>query len=193
MNWEAISAIGQVAGAAATLAAVIVSLRLARRASRPNLTVSLREQLILIGDDTEHVMTFSVVNVGGRDAEVRSLGWRTGWFKWGPEWMRLRHAVQMFEPRIGMLSPPYIIAPGSEVSSRIGRDNILQHAERFGRTGPLFTRKAPWGIITTRTVIQAYTADGYRFRGKVERSALKKLANAERDGRRAVEIGAFSK
>lgn len=183
INWEAVAALGQVAGAVATFAAVVVSLHLARRSGRPILRVSAREHMILSGENTDHVITFSVQNLGDRPAEVRSLGWRTGWLKWGPDWLRFKYAIQMFDARHMVLRPPYPIAPGSEVSSYIGRDNMFEHAKRFGETGPIFTRKFPWGVMTAKTVVLAYTADGYTFRGEVDRSMLEKIAAAEREGR----------
>lgn len=184
MNWEAVGAIGQVVGAAATFGAVVVSLYLARRSRRPILKVSAAEWTRIDEYETEQLMAFSVINIGERPVEIRSIGWRTGWLRWGPSELRFRYAVQMFEPRHRTTQPPYNLTPGTEVSSYVGMANLLEHAERFGRTGPLFTRTIPFGgVVAARTVVELYTADGFRIRGSVAETALAKLADAERQGR----------
>ena len=75
--WDAV---GNWLAGAATVAAVIISLRLARRAERIRLRTNVGLRLVFAGDGTpaeEHV-AFVVVNLGDRPVTVHSIGWRVG-------------------------------------------------------------------------------------------------------------------
>lgn len=86
--WEKISAIGQVAGAIATFAAVVVSLYIARRGRVPRLSLKVGERLTIGGGLPEQrLLMFSVTNMGERPVYVRQLGWRNGWLPHGPAWL----------------------------------------------------------------------------------------------------------
>lgn len=63
-----------------TLAAVVVSLRLAGRAERLRLRASVGLRIIIAGDGTpsEEQVAFTVVNLGDRAVTVNSIGWRIG-------------------------------------------------------------------------------------------------------------------
>lgn len=72
--------IGTWVAGAATLAAVIVSLCLARRTERVRVRTSVGIRLVIVGDGTpaeEHV-GFTIVNLGDRPVTVNSVGWRVG-------------------------------------------------------------------------------------------------------------------
>jgi hypothetical protein len=63
-----------------TLAAVIVSLRLARRSQQVQVRASVGIRLLFSGDGTpaEENVGFTVVNLGDRVVTVNSVGWRVG-------------------------------------------------------------------------------------------------------------------
>jgi hypothetical protein len=84
--WEAL---GVWAGAAATFSAVLVSLRLARRAERPRLLVTIDERVLVDPsnvrdpgnvrlEDFPDVIVLTVINVGVTRVRVNSVGWH--WF-----------------------------------------------------------------------------------------------------------------
>jgi hypothetical protein len=84
--WEVL---GTWAAAVATFAAVIVSLRLARRAERPRLRVSVDHRLLLDPakfrdranvrpDEMRDMVYFEAVNVGMTRVRINSVGWH--WF-----------------------------------------------------------------------------------------------------------------
>ncbi len=104
--WTAAAAIGQIIGAAFTAAAVAVSLWivLSERRERMQFVVGRR---VIFGASllTLDIVSFSVVNVGVRPIEVTSFGWRTGWSKRGPDWLRDRYAIQMFGSGLGAELP----------------------------------------------------------------------------------------
>jgi hypothetical protein len=74
------NAIGTWVAGAATLAAVIVSLHLARKGERIRVRANLGLRLVFSGDGTpaeEHV-ALTVVNLSDRPVTVNSIGWRVG-------------------------------------------------------------------------------------------------------------------
>ena len=74
------NAVGTWVAGIGTLAAVIVSLRLAGRADRLRLRASVGLRIIIAGDGnpSEEQVAFTVVNLGDRAVTVNSIGWRVG-------------------------------------------------------------------------------------------------------------------
>jgi len=180
--WTIVAAVGQVAGAVATFAAVLVSLYLATSARKPRVKLRVGERLIIGGGvDDQRVLMFSVANVGERNVHVRTLGWRTGRLRWGPQWLKRQAAVQLTGGVIGGTDPPYELLPGAEISSHAEMGNILTYCrERNDR--PFFTCDIPW-LGRRRTAVRAFisTADGYVIHVRPERALLDALVQAEKD------------
>jgi hypothetical protein len=101
-NW--LSAIG-------TLAAVWVSLYLARRATAPKARVTVGHRIILQagaqGQPPEYVL-FNIVNTGERPLRITQIGWKVGLF-------RKRYAVQMYEHLLSS-KLPIELSHGQEAS-----------------------------------------------------------------------------
>lgn len=180
--WSIVAAVGQVTGAIATFAAVVVSLYLATSARKPRVKLRVGERLIIGGGaDDQRVLIFSVANVGERSVHVRTLGWRTGRFRWGPQWLKRQAAVQLTDGVPYGTSPPYELLPGAEISSYAEMGNVLTYCrERADR--PLFTRDVPW-LGRRRTAVRAFvsTADGYVIHVRAERALIDALVQAEKD------------
>ncbi|MDT9678133.1 hypothetical protein F6R97_26805 [Pseudomonas sp. JV414] len=77
---QILNAISTWVAGVATLAAVVVSLHLARRADRVRVRISVGLRLVFAGDGTpaeEHV-GFTIVNLGDRSVTVNAIGWHVG-------------------------------------------------------------------------------------------------------------------
>jgi hypothetical protein len=181
LYWTKVAALGQVAGAAATFLAVLLSLYLATYGRRPRLKLTVGERLIITQGQAGHirVLNFSVANAGERPVHIRGIGWRTGWLRWGPAFLRTQAAVQLTGGLGIGKEPPYELQPGAEVSSFTLLQTMLgKIAEKAG--SPFFARDWPvLGRRRTRIRAYAYTADGYTFRVKAEPSLSAKLYEAE--------------
>lgn len=181
LYWAKVAALGQVAGAVATLAAVIVSLWIAFRGKRPRLRLVVGERLIIgaMTDEDLRVLMFSVINAGQRPVHISGVGWRTGWFPWGPRFLRSQSAVQVTGSLPYGKQPPYELQPGAEQASYALLENVLDNTRQMsGR--PFFARVWPLvGLQPTRIRGYAYTADGYSFLVRVENDLAGKLAGAE--------------
>jgi hypothetical protein len=71
-----VSAIGQVAGAASTVGAVIVSLHLARRSERPSIRLRCRLATKRPGSPEACYIDIAVANTGTRKERITSIGWK---------------------------------------------------------------------------------------------------------------------
>lgn len=182
LYWQKIAALGQVAGAIATFGAVAVSLWVSIRSRRPRLKIRVGERLIIPGnpwDDNQNVLMFSIANVGDRTVHVNGVGWRTGWFRHGPSYVRRKQAVQMVGS-IGLgVEPPFEVQPAAELSCYAAMENLINDSNQrienpfFTRDWPLVGRRGTtvWGWVST--------AEGYTFHVKLEVDARRTLANAE--------------
>jgi hypothetical protein len=180
LYWAKLAAIGQLAGAAATFLAVIVSLYIAKSSRRPRLKLKIGERLIIQqGAETRRVLMFSVANLGERPVHVRGIGWRTGWLRWGPQWLTRRFGVQLTGEILGGTDPPYELQAGEEKSSFADMANVIAHAKK--RKGPpFFTRDMPWfGRCRVPIWGYVYTADGYTLHVRAEPTLVKALVAAE--------------
>ena len=164
--WAKVAAIGQVAGAGATAAAVIVSLWvvLSERAARIKATAGLR--LIIAGDGSpaEDVIAIEVINIGQRPVRVSSIGWRSGWLqRHGPEWARRKYAMQTSSRRRDSHDPPFALEPGEkrtmliDVRSFQGEAMLRLNHDLFGRMLP-FVGLKPMMIRCSVSVIGAKTS-----------------------------------
>jgi hypothetical protein len=75
INWEAISAIGQVAGAIATFIAVYVAMFQIRKTTEPQIKVEVLKALLIsnIGDVSEEHYNFKIINTGIVAANVSNM------------------------------------------------------------------------------------------------------------------------
>jgi hypothetical protein len=179
--WTIVAAIGQVAGAIATFGAVLVSLHIARDSRRPRAQVRVGERLIIGGTVRQiEVLMFSVANVGTRTFHVRSIGWKTGFLRWGPQCLKQQFAIQLTGGVIGSREPPFEVLPGAEISSYCLMSNVQErtreNVERpfFSRDFSLIGRRGVpvWGVV--------YTADGHNFEVRAERSLVQQLVVSEK-------------
>lgn len=111
-HWDLINSFSNWLSAIGTIAAVIVSLWLASRAWRLQAKVSVGHRIIIqTGARGEYpeIMVFQIVNTGERPIRVKSIGWRTGIFRWK------RFAPQMHDQQ--QSSPlPIELSHGQEAS-----------------------------------------------------------------------------
>lgn len=144
--WEKVAALGQVAGAIATFAAVCVSLWLARSERRAHVRARAGLRMIFAGDGSpfEDVISVQVTNHSLRSARISSVGWRTGWMKYGPRWLAFQHAVQKFDRPISSISsprPPFDLGPGQEVTFYLSPEPFKKGGEW---RNSFFNRHFPW-------------------------------------------------
>lgn len=179
--WTKVAALGQVGGAVATLAAVIVSLWIALRGHRPRIRLVVGERLIFgaLPEEGLRVLMFSVINAGQRPVHVSGLGWRTGWVRSGPRFLRSQVAVQVTGSIPYGKPPPYELQPGAEQSSYALMESVLDNTRKMSGH-PLFARAWPLlGMRRTRIRGYVFTADGYSFLVEAEKTLAIKLAAAE--------------
>ena len=182
--WDKWSAIGQLLGAAATFLAVLVSLFIAFQGRRPRLKLRAGiYQFVTNGEFSDPILLFEVANAGDRPVHIRGVGWHTGWLRWGPKFLRLRHAVQVTGSIVGSIDPPYELQPGGYAASYAKMSDVLEHA-RERKDSPFFTRDWPvLGRRLTRVRAYAYTADGFEKAARPAKDFLQEIAVAEREVR----------
>lgn len=143
--WTAFGAIGQAVGAIATAAAVIVALwaTLSEREIRVSVGAGLR--LIISGDGTPaiDVISITVSNQGLRSARIRSIGWRTGWLRHGPSWLKHKFAFQNASSFPGAVNPPFDLEPGEEKTILIEATAYSRAQDDVSRRD-FFHRKLPF-------------------------------------------------
>jgi hypothetical protein len=74
MDWNAVGAIGQWAGAIATFCAVLVSLKMARDANSIRVKIRAGRGVVTFGQGPVAVFTFSATNLGSRPVTLTSMG-----------------------------------------------------------------------------------------------------------------------
>ncbi len=150
--WTKVAAIGQVAGAIATFAAVWVSLWLARSERRPHIKAQAGLRLLFdgYGSPFEDTISIRITNHGLRPVRISSLGWRTGWLGRGPKWLAFQHAVQTCNSPMAGQAPPFDLGPGQDASLNLP-------TEPFKKVGEMrdtfFNRKLPWKAKPSPTKI----------------------------------------
>jgi hypothetical protein len=177
--WTKMAAIGEWVGAAATFTAVLVSLYLATYGRRARLSLRVSVMYLFAGgQQSPPMLTFAVTNRGERPVYVQSVGWRTGWLRRGPQFLRAQLALQSTGTGHG-LDPPYQIEPGSQASSHTWLSAVLEQcAERT--EDPFFSRDWPvLGRRSTRVRAYVHTADGYTIRCKPDGDLVSRLVAAE--------------
>jgi hypothetical protein len=163
------NAIGTWVAGAATLAAVIVSLRLALRAERIRVRTTVGVRLVFAGDGTpaeEHV-GFTIVNLGDRPVTVNSVGWRVGRGK------SARHSIQ---PLYGQYTPQYPkqLAHGEQATFMVSFLALPSWPKEFA-TG-FVQDLSQKNLRTLRALI--HTSVGETIEVKPEENLLRRLREA---------------
>lgn len=119
--------------------------------------------------------------MGDRPIHVRSIGWRTGRFRWGPSWLVRQAAIQLTGGVQAGQDPPYEVQPGAQVSSFCQLADLLDRCRKPGER-PFFTRDFPmFGRRAVKVRAFVSTAEGYSFSVKPEKALIRKLVDAERE------------
>lgn len=161
--------------ATGTIAAVIVSLKLARRASEQKARVSVGHRIMLTpgqnGPIPEFVI-FCITNLGERPMRITHIGWklRASLFK-------RKQAVQMYDAAIS--SPlPVELAHGQEASWLVPFNDREQPWDNYFAKGMMM----PHYRIAARTLRASFhTSLGSEFLAAPEASLLEKLLTSCKD------------
>jgi hypothetical protein len=190
--WTKWSAIAQILAAVGTLAAVVVSLYLARRGEKPKLVLTAGIRLVITPGEEgpfPRIVDITVRNKGVLSAHISQYGWQTGvWrLKW-PSWLARQRAVQNPGLTGYGVDPPFELPPGQKRLSALDYDNFLEGIE--GMSGdPFFARRWPLiGLRPTPAYIVAYLESGITIKAPVESDFASALFETE--CRRAVRHAA---
>jgi hypothetical protein len=162
--WTKVAAIGQVAGAVATFAAVGVALWIARSERRTYIKVSACMRLCFVGDGSpfEDMISILITNHGQRLVRISSVGWRTGWMRYGPKWLKFQYAFQKFDHPVSLMSspvPPLDLGPGQEVSLHLSPDSFKKGGELrdtfFNRRFPFRRKVSPTKVCVVVSIVAA--------------------------------------
>lgn len=174
-QWQFVNTFADWVSAVGTVAAVWVSLWLARNASRPKGRVNANVMLIAgNGELSPHFLDISVANTGDRPFTVTGVGWRVGL----P--FARRYAYQKTEgaPDYARSDPlPLELQIGRRASWRIDLARVYKDttwAQHFARG---FLGKRPAIALWTLRV-QAFTSTGHVFMAKPSDDVIKKLREA---------------
>ena len=171
-QWDLINSFSNWVSAFATIAAVWVSLYLARKAWRPRASVSVGHRLVIttgVKAPPAEIVMFRVVNTGDRPIRVTQIGWRVGLF-------RRRYAIQRYDETQSSVMPIE-----------------LSHGQEAHWVVPLDCRDQPWleyfaeGMLSPHRRIscatlraQFFTSVGYVFEAKPEDNLLQKLRSVKK-------------
>lgn len=174
INWDMVSALGQIAGAMATFAAVVVSLKLARDHGRPQVRLEVSLSTVL-GPPSFDAVSFTVINRGSRPVTINSYGWRTRGLRWSPESMWIMH-----DHRIAHQADlPKTLQPGEQAIYLVSVDSFLSETDRL-RTS--FFRRNWLGSERPRRLYGiVWTADRYSFKAQAARSVRSLLQDRRPD------------
>jgi hypothetical protein len=167
VQWDVVNAIAQSVSAVGTLAAVVVSLTLARKQNRSRLRVRVGVAHIVQqgGPDFGRFLQVSVVNVGFRDTTISTLGWSVGVLK--PV-----HLIQTLSLHELSSTLPRKLAPSESA-------NFLFPWERFLElAGPLGDNiSGRWMFVKSRLVwADVFLTTGERARARLEAPIARRIA-----------------
>ncbi|MNC51738.1 hypothetical protein D3C75_1010430 [compost metagenome] len=163
------NAIGTWVAGVATLAAVVVSLHLARRADRVRVRISVGLRLVFAGDGTpaeEHV-GFTIVNLGDRSVTVNAIGWRVG---------RGKSARQSIQPLYGQYTQHYPkqLTHGEQANFMVSFLVLPSWPKEFATA--FVQDLSPKNLRTLRA--QIHTSLGQTVQVKPEENLLQRLRDA---------------
>ena len=169
-DWDFYNSFSNWLSAIGTLAAVIISLYLARRSGKPRASVSVGHRLIIRSGDKgkpPEVIIFRIVNTGDRTIRVTNIGWRIGLWK-------ERYAIQGYDET---QSSPLPVE--------------LTHGQEASWTVPLDSREEPWLQYFSQKMMkpnfwlscatikaQFHTSVGEVFSTRPEKNLIDKLREA---------------
>jgi hypothetical protein len=169
-TWIFINTFSSWFSAIGTLAAVIISLYLARRERKIQLKVSAGHRLMLIPGRTEkpiEYLNIDIVNVGARVANITNIGWSIGF-------LRKRVAVQMTIQDGFSSKMPTQLDDGERASYYIPLYGEAQWLETFAKD---FLGKHP--RVWSRTIkIIVHTSVGKVFTSRIEKGLRDELVKS---------------
>lgn len=172
--WTTAAAIGQIAGAVATAAAVIVSLWIVLSERREKLRLAVGHRLIIErGQAHVDVVVFDITNFGLFPVRISSFSWRVGWSKRGPLWARHETAIQLPD-EIGGATTPLALEAGERTTMLIRLDrfqpNVASSKDVFRR------RSLPFGLWVLPPVYGlAHTTRGKQIAVRIEKGLREEL------------------
>ncbi|MFC1650571.1 hypothetical protein ACFL2X_03275 [Candidatus Latescibacterota bacterium] len=166
-TWEFINTFAPWFAAIGTLAAVIVSLYLARQDRRIKLKVSAGHRMLVTegqqGKSPQYIV-ISVVNVGHREAKVTGIGWEVG--------LRKKISAYQTVPRDGLSSTiPVKLEDGDEANYYIPLQGELKWIESFNND--ILKPHPKFNLIFTKVVV--FTSIGKVFKSKIEKGLQNKI------------------
>ena len=139
--WLALGSIAQVLAAAATFAAVLVSLRLARQSSEPRLIFSVHLTAVP-GEEWEEEISLIVSNVGPLPEKIIGVGWEVGWFR------KHRRLVSLIE-RVDQPGLPRDLKPGEGIVYRGSLSDFIEEVRIHPR---IYYLHLPFGLRVPRPI-----------------------------------------
>lgn len=177
--WTIVAAVGQVAGAVATAAAVITSLWIALSERRVRLRVVCGLRVTFAGDGSPAVglVATSITNAGYRRVRISTVGWETGWsaHRWAPTWLAKQYAVQL--PGTGSPRPPLDLEPGESTLLYVPLAEF-RNSDRAAAEDDFFCRRLPWRSLPApaRILCTVFATVGPATKVKVEKDLAAYLA-----------------
>ena len=170
-QWELINSFSNWLSALGTIAAVVVSLWLATRATRLQCRASVGHRLIVepgAGGIYPEIVVFNIVNTGERPIRITSIGWRVGFLRWR------RDAMQLFD-RVQSSSMPVELTHGQEARWVLP---LLPDEQGWLASFPRKMLK-PHTRFRSATLRACFTTSvGKTFIVKPEQGLLKKISEA---------------
>ena len=169
---QILNTIGTWLASIGTLAAVIVSLHLARRDSRVKLKVSAGHRVLVTPGQmgTPDYCSIRVVNIGFRPANITGIGWKVGFYK-------KKYGIQTVYGHPASSKLPIKLDHGDEASYLIaflGDGTYPNWIDSFFRD---FLPKNP--KLNGLTIkVQAFTSIGKTFEAKIERGLRQRIIEA---------------
>jgi hypothetical protein len=163
-TWKFINSFAPWFSAIGTIAAVIVSLRLATRDRNIRLKVSAGHRLLITPgiEARPEYLNIRVVNIGHRDAQITNIGWKTGVFK-------KRCAIQILEQNGISSAFPIRLKDGEEANYFISLEN-----DWLGEFIDKMLKPCPF-IQKYFIKVQVFTSLGVEFESNIESSLKKKI------------------
>jgi hypothetical protein len=166
-TWKFINTFAPWLSAIGTLAAVIVSLYLARANKPIKLQIRAGHRLTIETGQRGKPPEFlyiSAINVGHRTATVTNVGWRVGFWK-------KRHVIQLLKKDAYSSGIPVTINDGEEARWLVSLDREDNWVQRFA--SDYLTPNPRLNIFWMR--LQVYTSVGKKFETRIEKSLKERL------------------
>jgi hypothetical protein len=168
--WKFFNTFAPWLSAIGTLAAVLVSLYLARINARMNkikLRASVGHRLIMDTGKTgphEEIINFQVTNIGQREANITTIAWRVGF-------IRKSQAIQMFDNSRFANELPVLLRDGKQAGWMISLTENEGWLTDFCKS-LLFPH---WRLNIGFVRLQVHTSIGKVFETKIEQNLKEKL------------------